>query len=335
MFWNTSNRLYLYNSALKKEFLTDMLKEREILKDMLKENYKHIFYIIDTNYYFKYYLEYSVTNGAGVYAFIENLRYITVTHDISVHIILIRSDRTTKRISKQFKDDIRNHLNAFSKFIHFTVETMKNVYIKLDNNYIYRLTAIPNTDEGSYRIIDKMFDNQPLIRVAGIEFESIVDGIGIRYVLFVQGCPHHCKGCHNEGTWDYTKGYFMPVSKIFKDIIRNPMLNGVTFSGGEPFMQAKSLYYLMNELKSYYTSCNREFNFTVYTGFTLNQLKVLAETDVWISKLLNGIDYLVDGKFEMDKKSLTCKFRGSTNQKMYKRDYINGESVFTEIFPVE
>ena len=331
MYWNTSNRLYLYNSELTKGMLTDMLKENELLKDTLKENYKHIFYIIDTDYYLKY----SVTKGAGVYRFIENLRYIAVTHDISIRIILIRSDHTTKKISKQFKDDIRNRFNAFSKFIHFTVETMKNVYMKLDNKSMYRLTAIPNTDKSGYMLIDKMFDNQPLIRVAGIEFESIVDGIGIRYVLFVQGCPHHCKGCHNEGTWDYTKGYFMTVSKIFKDTIRNPMLNGVTFSGGEPFMQAKSLYYLMNELKSYYTSCNREFNFTVYTGFTLNQLKVLADTDVYVSKLLNSIDYLIDGKFEIDKKSLTCKFRGSINQKMYKRDCINGESVFTEIFPVE
>ena len=80
-----------------------------------------------------------------------------------------------------------------------------------------------------------------MIKVSGIIKESIVDGPGIRYTVFVQGCPHHCEGCHNPQTHPFEGGTEKSVEEIFEDIKKNPLLSGVTFSGGEPFCQACEL----------------------------------------------------------------------------------------------
>ena len=84
-------------------------------------------------------------------------------------------------------------------------------------------------------------DNSKVIRVGGIEPESIVDGPGFRYVVFVQGCPHHCHGCHNPESWAFDAGEDMTVDQIFDEIMERKGLRGVTFSGGEPFEQAEAL----------------------------------------------------------------------------------------------
>jgi pyruvate formate lyase activating enzyme len=81
--------------------------------------------------------------------------------------------------------------------------------------------------------MDKSKDKSKIIRMCGIEPESIVDGPGFRYVLFVQGCPHHCHGCHNPESWPFDAGYDMTVNEVFEDICGRPWLRGVTFSGGE------------------------------------------------------------------------------------------------------
>ena len=86
-----------------------------------------------------------------------------------------------------------------------------------------------------------MDKSETIIKVCGIEKESIVDGPGFRYVLFVQGCPHRCPGCHNPESHDPEGGTEMTVSEIFGQIMENPHLRGVTFSGGEPFEQAPAL----------------------------------------------------------------------------------------------
>ena len=86
--------------------------------------------------------------------------------------------------------------------------------------------------------------------MCGIEPESIVDGPGFRYVLFVQGCPHHCHGCHNPETWSFNAGYDMTVNEIFEEICARPWLRGVTFSGGEPFEQAPALLELAKNIKA-------------------------------------------------------------------------------------
>jgi anaerobic ribonucleoside-triphosphate reductase activating protein len=87
------------------------------------------------------------------------------------------------------------------------------------------------------------------VRIAGIIEESIVDGPGIRMVIFAQGCPHRCKGCHNPETHDFEGGYLMSLEDIVQLPSRNPLLDGVTFSGGEPFSQAKAFSMLGRRFK--------------------------------------------------------------------------------------
>ena len=87
------------------------------------------------------------------------------------------------------------------------------------------------------------------IRIAGVEPESIVDGPGIRFALFVQGCPHHCEGCHNPQTWDHNGGELVSIDDVFAMIKDDPLLDGVTFSGGEPFCQCKALAALADRIR--------------------------------------------------------------------------------------
>ena len=84
------------------------------------------------------------------------------------------------------------------------------------------------------------------IRIAGVIKESTVDGPGFRYAIFTQGCPHHCEGCHNPGTHDMNGGKLESITTLAEDITKNPLLKGITLSGGEPFMQAKKLAKLLS-----------------------------------------------------------------------------------------
>lgn len=147
------------------------------------------------------------------------------------------------------------------------------------------------------------------IRIAGIVRESIVDGPGLRFAIFSQGCPHSCKGCHNESTHDFNGGYDCELSKILDEIDKNPLLTGVTFTGGEPFCQPKEFYKLGVEVKE------RGLDIVAYSGYTLEELKEMAKNDEDIGKLLDIIDYLVDGPFILEEKDLTLEFRGSRNQR--------------------
>ena len=144
------------------------------------------------------------------------------------------------------------------------------------------------------------------IRVAGVEEESIVDGPGIRFVLFVQGCATHCPGCQNPQTWDFSGGSLISAYEILERIVRNPMIHGVTFSGGEPFEQAKLLTPLATELKK------RGFHLMSFTGFTWERI---VENPEW-RDFLSLLDILVDGPFVQAEKSLELNFRGSKNQRI-------------------
>lgn len=148
------------------------------------------------------------------------------------------------------------------------------------------------------------------IRLAGVVRESIVDGPGIRLTVFTQGCPHHCKGCHNPQTHDFNGGYLSDTDNIIKAVRQNPMLQGVTFSGGEPFMQCEPLCELAQQ-------CHRMgLDIMVYTGFTFEQLQNGFEQHPQWKKLLENADILVDGKFVAEQKSLMLHFRGSKNQRV-------------------
>ena len=148
------------------------------------------------------------------------------------------------------------------------------------------------------------------IRLAGVVRESIVDGPGLRFTVFCQGCPHGCEGCHNPATHDFEGGYDCEISKIIAAVDENPLLDGVTFSGGEPMCQPEAFTVLAEELKK------RNLNIMVYTGYTYEELLELAETRPAVGKLLELTDYLVDGRFILAQRDLTLPFRGSTNQRI-------------------
>ncbi|EAK0445680.1 anaerobic ribonucleoside-triphosphate reductase activating protein [Campylobacter lari] len=144
------------------------------------------------------------------------------------------------------------------------------------------------------------------LRLAGVVKESIVDGYGLRYVIFTQGCPHHCKGCHNPQTHDFNKGYLQDLASSYDEICKNPLLQGVTFSGGEPFIQAKNLSILAKHIKAL------GLDLTIYTGFTYEEL--VQEKSM--KELLVLADILIDGKFILEQKDLSLKFKGSKNQRI-------------------
>lgn len=146
------------------------------------------------------------------------------------------------------------------------------------------------------------------LRIAGTVNDSIVDGDGIRFTIFTQGCPHHCEGCHNPQTHDFNGGEIINTDELLKKIKKNPLLDGVTFSGGEPFCQAHELALLGKQIKSL------GLNLTVYTGYTFEKLYSEREKNCW-GELLYVTDILIDGPFIMKLKDWNVKFRGSSNQR--------------------
>ncbi|MBQ8747600.1 MAG: radical SAM protein [Clostridia bacterium] len=148
------------------------------------------------------------------------------------------------------------------------------------------------------------------LRMAGVIRESIVDGPQLRFVVFVQGCPHHCPGCHNPESHDPAGGYESTTTRLWNAIKENPLLRGVTFSGGEPFLWGKELAELGRAA--------REAGLTVmtYTGFTYETLLEKAKTDESVHQLLTVTNYLVDGPFILAERDLNLKFRGSRNQRI-------------------
>ena len=149
---------------------------------------------------------------------------------------------------------------------------------------------------------------EKVIRVCGIEPESIVDGPGFRYVLFVQGCPHHCHGCHNPESWAFDAGTEMTVGEIFDQIMENPNLRGVTFSGGEPFEQADALLELAKLCKG------AGLTVMSYSGYTLDELE--ARHDPATDEILSLLDMLVDGRYDESLRNLTLVYCGSENQRV-------------------
>lgn len=166
------------------------------------------------------------------------------------------------------------------------------------------------------------------IKIAGTANDSIVDGPGIRFTVFVQGCPHRCEGCHNPHTHDFNGGKLSDTEKLVEQIKANPLLSGVTFSGGEPFCQAKQLADLGNQIKKL-----DELDIITYTGFTFEELLEKSNSENGYRELLEVCDFLVDGKFDISKKSYELKFKGSTNQRIIdcKKSLEAGEVVEAEL----
>lgn len=144
------------------------------------------------------------------------------------------------------------------------------------------------------------------IRIAGIVNDSIVDGEGVRLTVFTQGCPHHCHGCHNPQTWNLDGGHEIDTEEIVEKLKENPLLSGITFSGGEPFLQPAPLTELAQ------AAHKLGLDVWSYTGFTLEELE--KRTDA--QQLLNEVDMLVDGPYVEALRDLTLRFRGSSNQRI-------------------
>lgn len=143
--------------------------------------------------------------------------------------------------------------------------------------------------------------------VSGITGDSIVDGPGLRLTIFTQGCPHHCEGCHNPQTHDPAGGFWAETEDILAVLAENPLLDGITLSGGEPFLQPVPCRLLAEGA--------HRLGLTVwaYTGYTWEAL--LAENDTDRMALLREIDVLIDGPFLLAERSLELRFKGSRNQR--------------------
>lgn len=162
-----------------------------------------------------------------------------------------------------------------------------------------------------------------MLSLAGIVDDSIVDGPGIRLTIFCQGCPHHCNGCQNPETWSFDGGSEISEEQIVEIIKANPLVKGVTFSGGEPFSQAAGFTKLAKLLKQ------EGYEVASYTGYTFEQLmNGTAEQ----KELLAHIDVLIDGPFIKELRSLSFIYRGSTNQRILdaKKSMLAGKAVNIE-----
>lgn len=145
------------------------------------------------------------------------------------------------------------------------------------------------------------------IRLSSFISDSIVDGEGIRSVIFTQGCPHNCPGCHNQKTIPFEGGEWVDIEDVISQI-EKANLKKVTFSGGEPFVQPEPLYYIAKHLK------DQGYNLWSYTGFKFEALMKMK--DPYILKFLECLDILIDGRFMIRKRSLSALYRGSTNQRI-------------------
>ncbi|HEX3030029.1 MAG TPA: anaerobic ribonucleoside-triphosphate reductase activating protein [Clostridia bacterium] len=148
------------------------------------------------------------------------------------------------------------------------------------------------------------------IRIAGIVKESIVDGPGIRYVVFAQGCKHKCPECHNPETHSFSGGELVKVDAVVDSIMKNPLLDGITISGGEPFEQAEGFAELAQAAKK------KGLSVMTYTGYTYEHLVEKSKERSGWNNLLENSDVLVDGRFEAGRKNLLLKFKGSENQRL-------------------
>ena len=155
-----------------------------------------------------------------------------------------------------------------------------------------------------------MSKQEQSIRVAGVVKQSAVDGPGLRLAVFTQGCPHRCAGCQNPETHNFEGGYDIPVDELLREFEHNPLLRGVTLSGGEPLARAGELLPLVLGTRALGKDV------ACFTGYTLEELLVMMRGDDDLAQLLACIDLLIDGRYDAAQRDLTLRFRGSRNQRV-------------------
>lgn len=142
------------------------------------------------------------------------------------------------------------------------------------------------------------------MRIAGTLPCSVVNGTGVRFVVFVQGCAHHCPGCHNPGTWDFNGGDYITPEALAEIIKSKPYIDGVTLSGGDPFYQEAACLELMEHLPE-------GTNLWVYTGFEYDEIKDTA--------LAKRADVLVTGPY-IEELRCVGQMYGSSNQEIHRKE---------------
>lgn len=162
-----------------------------------------------------------------------------------------------------------------------------------------------------------------MMRMFGLVENSYVDGPGIRMAIFFQGCLRHCEGCHNQGSWPMYGGEKIDVEVLLKKMDGDPLLTGITLSGGEPFLQPQAALILARFAHS------RGLTIWCYSGYTFEEIRECEDNRL---ALLKEIDVLVDGPFEIDRMSLDIPWRGSENQRLVdvKKSLEKGEVVLYE-----
>ena len=162
-----------------------------------------------------------------------------------------------------------------------------------------------------------------MIRLSGpLEHDNIVNGDGLRAVVWTQGCPNHCPGCQNPETWDFDGGFLVSVDEICQRLSEFKGQAGLTFCGGEPFVQPRACKQIADFVR-------RELGWNVwsFSGFTYEQIQA-AGGDAW--EFLLSLDAIIDGPFMLKQKDLGLKFRGSRNQRLLHLEQGTGKIVFIE-----
>lgn len=168
-----------------------------------------------------------------------------------------------------------------------------------------------NTNHKLFKLCEEDTDDE--LYLSGINYESIADAEGVSCVLFFSGCNHNCEGCHSPSTHDFKNGILVTdevINTINEEIDKRPFLSSLVLSGGDPMYSSKKILKLLDRLHI------PNNTIWVYSGFTLREIKQCKG----MSELLDRCNVLIDGKFELEHRDITLQFRGSSNQKMYKKN---------------
>lgn len=161
------------------------------------------------------------------------------------------------------------------------------------------------------------------IRVSGpLEHDNIVNGEGLRAVLWTQGCPNHCPGCQNPETWDYEAGELVKIEDLKKELASFKGQAGLTFCGGEPFVQPKACKEIADFVRK-----ELGWNVWSFSGFTHDVIEK-AGGDAY--EFLKSLDVLIDGPFILSQRDLSLRFRGSKNQRLLRLEYGTGKILSAE-----
>lgn len=191
-----------------------------------------------------------------------------------------------------------------------TVRKVKKNKMDYNARAISNIKSAPQPPEG-------------MIRLSGpLEHDNIVNGDGLRAVVWTQGCPNHCPGCQNPETWDFTGGFLVSIDEILERLSKFRGQTGLTFCGGEPFVQPRACREIAERVR-------KELGWDVwsFSGFVYEQIKK-AGGDAW--EFLKSLDVLIDGPFILKQKDLSLKFRGSKNQRLLRLERGTGKIITIE-----